>query len=361
MSIPHFHKLKVCDIRKETPNCVSVALSIPKELESQFQYQAGQNITFKKEFNGNEIRRSYSLCSSPLENDFRVAIKQVDEGLFSTYANNNLKIGDIVEVMTPTGHFTISTQKENKKNYMAFAAGSGITPIISIIKTVLLEEPQSSFTLIFGNQNFQSIIFREEIENLKNKYIGRFQVVHILSREHLESDLNNGRINHEKCTILFDKSINLNSIDDFFMCGPEEMIWAIKIFLEQNNIEKNKIHFELFTTENNLKAKQSFQEAHQHDKDKMSMITIKVDDRSIEFPLAYGGESILDAALKQGADLPFACKGGVCCTCRARVMEGTVEMEVNYALEQDEVEKGFVLTCQSHPTSDRVVIDFDER
>jgi ring-1,2-phenylacetyl-CoA epoxidase subunit PaaE len=361
MSTPQFHSLKINDIRQETPTCVSVALEIPNELKGVFAYEAGQYITFKKEIDGEELRRSYSLCSSPIENDYRVAIKQVHHGRFSTYANKQLKKGDIVEVMTPMGHFTTPLDANSQKHYMAFAAGSGITPILSLIKTILATEEKSTFTLVFGNQNFFSIIFREEIEALKNKYMGRLQVFHVLSRERMESDLNYGRIGAEKCEQLFSKLIDYNIMDQFFMCGPEEMIMSVKGFLEQKGIDASKIRFELFTTAGGDKAKQAYQEAHKEDLGKVSMVTIKVDDRSMEIPLAFGGETILDAALKFGADLPYACKGGVCCTCKAKVIEGTVEMEVNYALEKDEVENGFILTCQAHPTSDKVVIDFDAR
>lgn len=361
MAKPQFYSLKICDIRRETATCVSVAFEIPTELQSEFSYNAGQYITIKKQINGEELRRSYSLCSSPLEHDCRVAIKQVHGGRFSTYANKEMRVGDILEVMTPMGNFTTTLDATASRNYMAFAAGSGITPVISLMKSILQTETSSTFTLVFGNQNFYSIIFREEIEALKNKYIGRLQVFHILSRERMESDINYGRIDGPKCEQLFSKLIDYRNIDQFFMCGPEEMIRCVKNFLDAKGVEATKIHFELFTSDSSGKARQEYQETHLADQGKVSMVTIKIDDRSIDFPLQFGGDTILDAALKQGADLPFACKGGVCCTCRAKVMEGTVAMEVNYALEKDEVENGFILSCQAHPTSDRVVIDFDAR
>ncbi len=361
MSNPSFHSLIVKDVRKETDTCVSVALEIPVELINEYSYQPGQYITFKKMMNGEEIRRSYSLCSSPIEDDFRVAIKQVHDGLFSTFANRELKKGDTIDVMTPLGNFTTAIDASHHKHYMAFAAGSGITPMLSLIKTILAQEPHSSFTLVYGNQHFYSIIFREEIEALKNKYIGRLQVFHVLSRERMETDLNNGRIDAKKCNQLFDKLIDIKTIDQFFLCGPEEMIMSVKGYLENNQVETSKIRFELFNTSVSKKERQTYKETHQADQGKMSVVTIKVDDRSFDIPLAFSGDTILDAALKQGADLPFACKGGVCCTCKAKVIEGTVEMEVNYALEKDEVANGFVLTCQAHPTSERVVIDFDAR
>ncbi|MBL7766709.1 MAG: phenylacetate-CoA oxygenase/reductase subunit PaaK [Chitinophagaceae bacterium] len=361
MTTPQFHSLRVKDIRKETATCVSVALDIPQDLKETFAYQAGQYITFKKDMDGEELRRSYSLCSSPLEDDFRVAIKQIRGGKFSTYANKTLKVGDTLEVMPPMGNFVLKPDTAKAGHYLAFVAGSGITPVLSMIKTTLQQEPESRFTLVYGNQNFQSIIFREAIEALKSKYLHRLQVIHILSRERMETELNYGRISTEKCAQLFTRLIDLESISQFLLCGPEEMIHCIKDYLIGRGVAQEKIRFELFNTSTSAKQKEEYQAAHAEDAGKMCSLTIKVDDRSFDLPLAYTGESILDAALKHGADLPFACKGGVCCTCRAKVIEGEVEMEVNYALEPDEVANGFVLTCQAHPKSDRVVIDFDAR
>jgi ring-1,2-phenylacetyl-CoA epoxidase subunit PaaE len=363
MSVPHFHPLTVSEVRRETATCVSVAFHIPEHLLETFRYQAGQYLTLRAQIGGEEVRRSYSLCSSPVESDVRVAIKLVAGGKFSGYANSELRVGDTLDAMPPMGNFTVDFDPSNKRNYVGFAAGSGITPVLSLIKTALSTEPSSSFTLIYGNQYVQSIIFKEEIEALKNKYIGRFQVVHVLSKERMESDLNYGRIDGEKCSQLFGHIIPVNHIDHFFLCGPEEMIHCVKDQLVVAGVATDAIHFELFTTStasaNN--AKQSYKETHQANAGKLCNLTIKVDDRSFDLVLPYDGDTILDAALKHGADLPFACKGGVCCTCKAKVMEGTVDMEVNYALEKEEVEQGFVLSCQAHPTSERVIIDFDQR
>lgn len=360
MSNPQFYLLKVADIRTETPTCVSVSLEIPAELKTAFTYVPGQYITFKKSIEGEELRRSYSLCSSPLEHEYRVAIKQVEGGKFSNFACSSLKKGDMIEVMTPMGNFTTTIGSSEQKNYMAFVAGSGITPVMSLMKTILAKEPESTFTLVYGNQNLQSIIFKEEIEGLKNKYMGRLQVIHILSREKLETDINNGRINQEKCQQLFNGLIDVKNMHHFFICGPEEMIMSVKQYLLDQQIDEKSIHFELFTTGIQTK-REDWKEGHKGDDEKLCTVTIKIDDRTYDIKLAYGGDNILDAALKSGADLPYACKGGVCCTCRAKVLEGEVEMEVNYALEKDEVENGFVLTCQSHPKTDRVFIDFDAR
>ena len=358
----HFHKLTIKDIRNETPECVSISFHVPDELKETFQFVHGQNITIRTSINNEEIRRSYSICSSPLEKELRIAVKKIANGKFSAYAET-LKKNDILELLPPTGKFHVQLEPSNKKNYIAFAAGSGITPIISIIKTTLATEPQSSFTLIFGNKNRSSIIFKEELEAIKNKYISRFALHHILSREKTDAAINNGRINAEKCEALNNKLIDIKNADEFFICGPEQMIFSVRDWLEKNDIDKKKIHFEWFTVPGQQLAVSSWQLAvDNHPKSfegKTSDVTIKLDGISFSFDLSYDAEPILDAALKQGADLPFACKGGVCSTCRAKLVEGKVEMEHNYALEPDELENGFILTCQSHPRTEKVVIDFD--
>ena len=352
----HFHSLNVKNIQKETEDCVSIAFSIPPELEKDFSYKQGQNITIKFKAEGEEIRRSYSICSSPLENELRVAVKKVFNGAFSSFANEQLTEGNVLEVLPPTGTFYTNVHHANKKNYVFFAAGSGITPIISIIKTVLNIEPESSVTLVYGNRTVSSIIFKENLEALKDKHLQRFRLIHVLSRERTDADISYGRIDAEKCK-QFSKLINFNSVDEFFICGPEKMIFTIKEFLENLGIDKNKIHFELFTTPTRQNTKvftviKPFSE-------EGSAITVKFDGRSFDFNLDYNSNNILDAALAQGADLPFACKGGVCTTCKAKLIEGEIEMEVNYGLEPDEVKAGFILTCQSHPKTKKVIIDFD--
>lgn len=354
----HFHKLQVKEVRQETPDCVSIAFEVPENLKQEFLFEQGQNITIKKEIDGEEVRRSYSICSAPFETELRVAVKEVAGGKFSCYANSTLKAGDALDVLPPTGKFNTKLQPQNCKQYIAFAAGSGITPVLSIIKTTLQTESGSSFTLVFGNRSRSSIIFFEELEGLKNKYFNRFNFINILSREKTETPINFGRINTEKLTGL-NKLIDYKSTDEFFICGPEEMIFCVKDFLDQQNIDKKKIHFELFTTPGQKKAGVGSRESSDKAQSSQSKITIKLDGRSFDFNLGFDGENILDAALKQGADLPFACKGGVCCTCKAKLLEGEVEMEVNWGLEQEEVEQGFILTCQSHPITEKVVVDFD--
>jgi ring-1,2-phenylacetyl-CoA epoxidase subunit PaaE len=354
----HFHTLKVKEVKNETPDCISIAFDVPENLQTEFLFEQGQNITIKKEIDGEEIRRSYSICSAPFENELRVAVKKVEGGKFSTYANSALKAGDTLEILPPTGRFNTKLETKNAKQYLAFAAGSGITPVISIIKTTLQTEQASSFTLVFGNRGRHSIIFFEELEGLKNKYLNRFNFINILSREKTDAPINSGRIDFNKLTEL-KKLVDYKNTDEFFICGPEEMIFCVKEFLEASGIEQKKIHFELFTTPGEKKSATGNRQSSIVNGGPTSKITVKLDGRSFDFDLGFNGENILDAALKQGADLPFACKGGVCCTCKAKLLEGEVEMDVNWGLEHEEVEQGFILTCQSHPVTEKVVVDFD--
>jgi ring-1,2-phenylacetyl-CoA epoxidase subunit PaaE len=353
----HFHPLKIKDIKRETPECVSIAFDIPEDLREEFKFTHGQNINVRTYFNGEEVRRTYSICTAPFENELRVAVKKMSNGAFSTFANSELKEGDTLDVMPPSGKFNTVLNPAHKKNYVAFAAGSGITPIVSIIKTTLKAEPHSTFTLVFGNKNTNSIIFKEELQSLKDKYMERFQLHNVLSRERMEADINYGRIDEKKCAQL-EKLIDYKAADDFFICGPENLIFTVKDFLENYGIDKKKIHFELFTTPDK-KPQNTNYKPQAASSTTASSITVKLDGRSFDFNLDYDSNSILDAALAAGADLPFACKGGVCCTCKAKLVEGKVDMEVNYGLEHDEIEAGFILTCQSHPRTDKVVVDFD--
>lgn len=358
MSI-HFHPLLIKEIRKETPECVSVVFEIPEDLKKSFQFKQGQSLTMRKSIGNEEVRRTYSICSSPLDNEIRVAIKKVDGGLFSSFANEDLKKGDTLEVMEPVGKFYTHLEPGQKKNYLAFAAGSGITPVLSLIKTTLATETSSIFTLVYGNRSRASIIFFEELEGIKNKYLQRFNFINILSRERTDAPVNYGRINMDKLLEL-SKLIDYEKMDETFICGPEEMIFSIKAFLEQKGIDKKKIHFELFTTPGERKSEvRSRKSESTSTTGNKSRISVKLDGRSFDFDLGFDEEPILDAALKQGADLPYACKGGVCCTCKARLIEGEVEMEVHWGLEEEEIQQGYILTCQSHPKTAKVVVDFD--
>jgi ring-1,2-phenylacetyl-CoA epoxidase subunit PaaE len=355
----HFHPLQIKEVRKETTECVSVLFDIPEQLQESFAFKQGQSLTMRIFLNGEEIRRTYSICSSPLDHECRVAIKKQESGLFSTFANEQLKAGDTLEVMEPVGKFYSELNPSNKKNYLAFAAGSGITPVISIIKTILRTEPQSSFTLVYGNRSRSSIIFFEELEGLKNKFMDRFDLIHILSRERTETPVNYGKINTEKLNEL-SKLINYTAMDEIFICGPEEMIFCVRDFLLQKNISEKKIHFELFTTVGQIQKSKVKNQKLETEGGPASKITIKLDGRSFVVEIPLNSETvILDAALAQGADLPYACKGGMCCTCKAKLLEGEVSMDVHWGLEEDEIEKGFILTCQSHPKTEKVTVDFD--
>lgn len=353
----HFHKLIIDSVIKETDNCISVSFDIPEESKEAFAFIEGQNLTLKKELDGEDFRRSYSICTAPHEGKLKVAIKKVPGGKFSNWAYDNLKAGESLEVMPASGNFTLKNKKETGGKYLAIAAGSGITPVISIIKQTLHSNTTSEFTLIYGNQSHASIIFFEELEALKNKFMGRFRLVNILSRERTDIDLHNGRIDEDKLAAL-SKIMDFTDFDDIFICGPEAMIFAAEGFLLNREVAKNKIHFELFTTPGQ-KAILKTQPEEVEDDGNKSEISIKLDGRSFSFNLGASEENILNAALKQGADLPFACKAGVCCTCKAKLISGKVTMDVNYALEEEEVEQGYILTCQSHPASEKVVIDFD--
>ncbi len=362
MSALKFYSLKVADVRPETSDCVSVQLEVPVELTGLFQFTPGQYLTLRTHLDGAELRRSYSICSARGDKELRVAIKKVEQGKFSTHANEKLTKGDMIDVMPPMGKFVSRPSDKKGRSYLAFAAGSGITPIMSIMKTVLAEEPDSKFTLIYGNRSKNSIIFREAIEALKNKYMQRLRVYYVLSREYMDIPLFSGRINADKCREFCSSLVDLGTIDEAFLCGPEDMILSLKQELADLGMPVDNVHLELFTSPDQpKKSHEKWAGEHKDDKGPMSTVSVVLDGMTTIMQVPFNDETILDAALRNGLDLPYACKGGVCCTCRARVTEGEVEMEVNYALEHDEVEKGFVLTCQSHPRTEKVVIDFDER
>jgi ring-1,2-phenylacetyl-CoA epoxidase subunit PaaE len=356
---PKFHSLKISDVRKETEDTVSIAFEIPSDLKNDYAFKSGQYLTLRATINGEDTRRSYSLCSAPHENEWRVAVKQVEQGKFSTYANNDIKIGQEMEVMTPTGNFLITTEENKTRSIVLFAAGSGITPVISIAKTVLHDEKNSDVTLFYGNKGFNSIIFREELEALKNQYMDRLRVIHVLSRESLGNAIQKGRIDKAKGAELYKAFLTGTNPDAAYICGPEEMILGVKDALVEAGMKSEQVHFELFTTPGGA-AKKTESKNNSNEQEIAARVTIIIDGDEMDINLSSKGQTILDAAQNAGADLPFACKGGVCCTCKAKVLEGSVKMDVNYALEKDEVEAGFVLTCQSHPTSEKVVVSFDE-
>lgn len=355
-----FHKVRIKKVIKETPDCVSVSLDIPNELKEAFKFKHGQYLTFKRIENGEEFRRSYSICTSPLENEWKVAIKKVPHGKFSSFANTALKAGEELEVMPPAGKFRTELNKEHEKSYLFFAAGSGITPVLSIIKTVLLTELKSTVTLIYGNRARNSIIFKEEIEALKDKYLSRFSVHHILSREHGDTELLFGRIDEQKARLILDKIIKPEQVDECFVCGPEDMIHAVTQTLQEGGVDKKKIHFELFTTAADRKKGIKPRAETKEERDRLSDVTIKIDGGVRKLEMSYYGDTILDAALASGTELPYSCKNGMCSTCRAKLVKGKVEMETNYSLEPEELEAGYILTCQAHPLTEEIVVDFDQ-
>lgn len=354
---PTFHSLNITEICKETEDTVSIAFEIPDALKEAYQYLSGQYLTLKTEIEGQDVRRSYSLCSAPYQSEWRVAVKEVPEGLFSTFANRTLKAGMSLDVMTPTGNFALKVDPKATKNYVLFAAGSGITPILSIAKTVLHEEENSTITLFYGNKGFASIIFREEIEALKNQFMDRLRVIHILSRESVGNKIQKGRIDAEKIDQLYNAFLKNEDIDEVFVCGPEQMILAVKDEMIAKGVDPKKVHFELFTSPTST-AQKIAKPTNAPKVD--SNVTIIIDDEEIELNLTSSGQNILDAGHVAGGDLPFACKGGVCCTCKAKIISGTAIMDVNYALEPEEVEAGYILTCQAHPTSEKLIVSFDE-
>lgn len=351
-----FHSIQVQDIYKATKDCSVITFTIPQNLQQDFQYKSGQHLTLKAVINDKEERRSYSLCSSPIENKWQVAVKKLNDGKFSTFVNEKLQKGDFLEIMSPSGIFgtPISTKP---KNYIFFAAGSGITPILSIIKTHLQLEPQSTFKLFYLNRSVKSIIFKEEIEQLKNKYFERFEIFHFLTKEFRNIELLNGRFDKEKLQILTKSIIDISIIDECFICGPEQMIFLIRDELVSAGLSKEKIHFELFSTGNSDEDKQRIKNIIQHKTDGTE-VTIIDGGKEFHFTMDDDYDNILDGALAAGADLPFACKGGVCSTCRCKIISGTVQMKVNYALDENEVAKGLILSCQAVPTSQNVVVEF---
>ncbi|WP_373088547.1 1,2-phenylacetyl-CoA epoxidase subunit PaaE [Sneathiella sp.] len=353
-----FHPLKIKDVVRETRDAVSISFEVPEELKDVYRFTQGQHLTLRGTFDGEECRRSYSICSAVGDGDLRVAVKKIEGGLFSGHANQNLKPGETLEVMVPQGRFFTALDPENHKNYLAFAVGSGITPIISIVKTILKTEPLSQVTLVYGNRAVSSILFLEQLEDLKNIYPDRFSLLHILSREHQDADLLNGRITARKCQELADDIIDIKRIDEVFLCGPEQMIMEVQGFLQEQGIAKEHIHFELFITDAAMKAGAQPVSAPEN-KGPVRNVRVILGGRQSDVEVAEEGVSILDAAYFQGLDVPFACKGGVCSTCRAKVLKGEVRMDVNYALEDSEVAEGYVLTCQSHPLTDDVAVDYD--
>lgn len=359
-----FHPLTVADVRRETDDAVSIGFEVPDALKSAYRFAPGQYLTLKAMIDGEEVRRTYSVCSGLDEDELRVAVKRIPDGRFSGYANDALAAGDVLEVMPPEGQFTSPIAADQKKRYLLVAAGSGITPILSIARSVLTTEPESAVTLIYGNRSVGAIMFKEALEALKDRYPSRFNLIHILSRQPQEVPLFNGRIDREKCEQLFEALIDPLAQDEIFLCGPMRMTETVKTVLAEKGVPDALIHVELFLTE----AAGEIEAARAKRAEELGAaagatkrVTVIFDGVDTALELAPDGPSILDAALEKRGDMPFSCKGGMCCTCRAKVVEGEVAMDVNYALRPEEVAAGFVLTCQAHPLTDRVVVDYDQR
>lgn len=353
-----FHSLKIKDVKRETPDAVSIELDIPADLKETFRFKHGQYLTFKLNVNGEELRRSYSICSSPLENSLRIAVKEVENGRASGYFNQKSQAGQTVEVMPPLGNFNTTLSASNRKSYVAFAAGSGITPIMSILKTVLESEPSSNFTLFYGNKDTESVIFKDELEQLQARYADRFKLHFLYSRQSSPDPLFEGRISREKIEAIAAQFPKVLQGDEYFLCGPQEMIETASELLQNKNVPKERIHFELFTTAVPTEASVSEAQSENTNTGGAAQVLIILDGEETEVAVEPG-TTILDAAIDAGLDVPYACTGGSCCTCRAKTLEGSAEMEVNYALTDQEVNDGYILTCQSHPQTPRMIVDYD--
>lgn len=354
-----FQPLKVASVARNTRDAVVVTFEVPEALTEAYSFRPGQYLTLRTHIDGEELRRSYSICAAPHDGQLRVAIKRLNDGAFSTWANSQLKAGDVVEVMPPDGHFTTEFSPEFGRQYVAFAVGSGITPILSLVKTALDIEPESCFTLFYGNRASSAVLFREEIEDLKNRYMTRFAVSYVMSREHQDVDLLNGRLDGDKVRQLAGVWFEPADVDYAFVCGPQDMTESVIAALQEKGLPKERIKFELFGSPKGPRALRKGEEVRRAPGDQCEL-TVVLDGLTRTITIEKNKESLLDSALAQGVELPYSCKGGVCSTCRCKVVEGEVDMDANFALEDYEVARGFVLSCQSFPVTDRVRIDFDQ-
>ncbi len=367
MSALRFHDLKVARVTPEAAGAVAIALQVPAELRAQFAFEPGQFLTVRADINGADVRRSYSI-SSPRSRltqhgELELGIRPVEGGLFSNWAASSVKAGDTLRVMPPEGRFTV--HKARALHRVGFAAGSGITPILSILASTLEEQPESKFTLVYGNRRMDSVMFNEALQDLKDRYPSRLTLIHILSRQSQEVPLLEGRIDAAKVRAVMDAFLPVGSMDEVFVCGPQAMIDETEQALLQAGVRADRIHTERFTSPT-LEAlpeaeRRQVKLTHKAVRDEGDVkLTVHFDGKPFDMPMTRQ-EHLLDVALAVGLDLPWSCKGGVCCTCRCKVIEGSVEMDKNFTLEPSEVAAGFVLSCQARPTSDRVVVSFDER
>ena len=353
---PRFHRLAVHDLRRETADAVSLTFAIPKDLADDYRFAPGQYLTLRTVMDGEEVRRSYSICSGPDDGELRIAVKKVDGGAFSNWAADELKAGDELDVMTPTGRFGVAPAPDEACTYVGFAAGSGITPILSLVKGVLVREPHSRFFLFYGNRTTSGVLFREALEELKDRFIERLSVFHVISGEEQDIPILHGRLDGEKVRVLLRSLVPAQSVDHVFICGPTAMSEEIEATCREVGIGDDRIHVERFVSE--FGGKPRPKAVVPPSAPPKAFAALVIDGKRREVPVA-DGEAILDAALRAGVDLPFACKGGMCSTCRAKLIEGQAEMEVNYSLEPWELKAGFILTCQAKPVTDKVVVDYD--
>jgi len=353
---PRFHRLTVNDLRRETRDAVSLTFAIPRELQDDYRFSPGQYLTLRTTMDGEEVRRSYSICSGPDDGELRIAVKKVDGGAFSSWAADELKSGDEIDVMTPTGRFGIAPAPEAARIHVGFAAGSGITPVLSIIKGVLRREPNSRFFLFYGNRSPDGMLFREALEQLKDRFMERLSVFHVISGEEQDIPILYGRLDGEKVRVLLRSLVPAASIDHVFICGPTGMSEDIEATCRDIGVPADRIHIERFVS--GLGGKPRPKAVVPASAPPKAFASLVIDGKRREVPVAEG-EAILDAALRAGLDLPFACKGGMCSTCRAKLVEGEAKMDVNYSLEPWELEKGFILTCQAKPVTKRIVVDYD--
>jgi ring-1,2-phenylacetyl-CoA epoxidase subunit PaaE len=353
---PRFHRLTVSDLRRESADAVSLTFAIPPALAGDYRFAPGQYLTLRTTMDGEEVRRSYSICSGPDDGELRIAVKKVDGGAFSSWAADELKVGDELDVMTPTGRFGLAHAPAEARVYAGFAAGSGITPVLSIIRGVLAREPHSRFFLFYGNRSTGGMLFREALEELKDRFMQRLSVFHVISGEEQDIAILHGRLDGAKVRVLLRLLVPATSIDHVFICGPTGMSEDIEATCRDIGIPEDRIHVERFVSGLGGKPRQKAVVA--ASAPPRAMASLVIDGKRREVPVAEG-EAILDAALRAGMDLPFACKGGMCSTCRAKLVEGEAQMEVNYSLEEWELKAGFILTCQARPVSDRVVVDYD--
>ena len=347
-----FYKLVIKEVRRETPSCVSILFNVPEELKTFYQFVAGQYVTLKITLDGQEVRRAYSICSSPKSGQLRVAVKAVKNGFFSSFANEKLSVGNLIEVGLPEGKFTYEPNPEKQKNYVAFAAGSGITPILSIVKSVLEGEPKSTFVLVYGNKTIEETIFHDQLQELHLQYVGRFFVHYVYSKINVEGELF-GRIDKSAVNFILKNKHSEKTFDKYYLCGPEEMINLVSSVLKENNVSEKDVKFELFTTSSTENEKTT-QQLDGHTK-----ITVVVDDEETSFEMSQK-QTILEATLKHGIDAPYSCQGGVCSSCICRITEGKAVMKKNAILTDSEIEEGLVLACQAVPTTDTVFADFDD-